>query len=135
MERVRLGLIVLSNRDMAATEALVREALASEGFGILTEIDVQATLQAKLSKDIGPYKIVGACHPPSAYRALEAWRGVGVLLPCNVVLYQAGDHVHVQAFDPISMGELVESPALGEVAVEASERLERAMRAVEAQAA
>jgi uncharacterized protein (DUF302 family) len=131
MERVRLGLVVMSTRDMAETEARVREALAGEGFGVLTEIDVQATLQAKIGKDIGPYRILGACHPPSALRALETWRGVGVLLPCNVVLYQADDHVHVQAFDPLSMGELVNLPALGEVAREASERLERALRAVE----
>lgn len=133
MERVRLGMVVLSARDMKETEALVREALAAEGFGVLTEIDVQATLQAKLGQDIGPYRILGACHPPSAYRALEAWRGVGVLLPCNVVLYQAGEHVHVQAFDPISMGELVEIPELVEAGREASARLERAMRTVEAQ--
>ncbi|MSP23091.1 MAG: DUF302 domain-containing protein [Dehalococcoidia bacterium] len=120
---------------MAETEALVREALAAAGFGVLTEIDVQATLQEKLSKDTGPYKILGACHPPSVYRALEAWCGVGVLLPCNVVLYRTGDHVPVQAFDPLSMGELVEFPELVSVAREASERLDRAMRAVEDRAA
>jgi uncharacterized protein (DUF302 family) len=127
--------MVQSKRTLEETEALVREALAAEGFGILTEIDVQATLQAKLGKDIGPYRILGACHPPSAYRALEAWRGIGVLLPCNVVLYQAGEHIHVQAFDPLAMGELVESPALTEVAQDAAARLERALRRVEERSA
>lgn len=127
MERVRLGLVVLSACDFAETEALVREALADEGFGVLTEIDVQETLQAKLGKDIGAYKILGACNPPLAHRALEAWRGVGVLLPCNVVLYQAGDHVHVQAFDPLSMADLVDTAEFVEVAREAAQRLERAL--------
>lgn len=131
MERVRLGFVVQSPLGFAATEERARAALAAEGFGVLTEIDVESTLHAKLGEEIGPYKILGACHPPSAFRALQEWRGVGVLLPCNVVLYQAGDHVHVQAFDPFSMGDLLEVPSLSEVAREASARLERAMLALE----
>jgi len=132
MERGKLGLHVRSTMNLEDLEAEVRQALATEGFGILTEIDAQAVLQQKLGKDIGPYRILGACNPGFAHRALEQWRGIGVLLPCNVVLWDAGDHRVVQVFDPLSMTKFVDDPELAPVAEEAAAALERALRAVEA---
>ena len=95
----------------------VTEELKKEGFGILTEIDVQATLKNKLDVDFTPYKILGACNPPSAYKALQAEEQIGLMLPCNVIIYvnDAGETV-VAAVDPIASMQAVENPALGEVA-------------------
>ena len=86
MEQTALGIRVETRLGFAEAEARVRETLAAEGFGVLTEIDVAATLAGKLSIDFEPYKILGACNPEYAYRALQAWRSFGVLLPCNVVI-------------------------------------------------
>lgn len=95
----------------------VTEELKKEGFGILTEIDVQATLKNKLDVDFTPYKILGACNPPSAYKALQAEEQIGLMLPCNVIIYvnDTGETV-VAAVDPIASMQAVENPALGEVA-------------------
>jgi uncharacterized protein (DUF302 family) len=84
-------------------EALVRvpEALLAEGFGVLTEIDVQQTLKKKLGVDFRRYKILGACNPPLAHEALRATLDVGVMLPCNVVIYEEGEHAVVMAIDPM----------------------------------
>jgi uncharacterized protein (DUF302 family) len=131
MERGRLGFHITSTLGIEELEERVREALAGEGFGVLSEIDVQATLRDRIGKDIGPYRILGACNPRFADQALELWRGIGVLLPCNVVLYDAGEHRVAQAFDPLAMTSLVEDPDLRPVAEEAAAALERAMRAVE----
>ena len=91
------------NKTFEETVPAVRQALADQGFGVLTEIDVQATLKAKLDHDVEPYLILGACNPPLAQRALEADRSIGLLLPCNVVVRTEADHVIVQALDPGSM--------------------------------
>lgn len=98
----------LAVTDFDAATAAVRQALADQGFGILTEIDVQATLKAKLGHDMENYLILGACNPPFAHHALEAYRSIGLLLPCNVVVRRDGDHTLVQALDPDTM---VTSPA------------------------
>ncbi|MFF5338390.1 DUF302 domain-containing protein [Streptomyces sp. NPDC013181] len=110
----------------------VRSALADQGFGVLTEIDVQATLKAKLDHDMEPYLILGACNPPLAHRALEVDRSIGLLLPCNVVVRADGDEVVVQAFDPNAMVSLTGLDALAPVAQEATRRLDAALAAVEA---
>jgi uncharacterized protein (DUF302 family) len=89
--------------DFATTVEAVREALAAQGFGVLTEIDVTATLKAKLGHDMEDYLILGACNPPLAHRALDADRSIGLLLPCNVVVRREGDHTLVQALDPNAM--------------------------------
>lgn len=111
----------------------VREALAGQGFGVLTEIDVRATLKAKLDEDMEPYLILGACNPPLAHRALEADRSIGLLLPCNVVV-RAGrdgeDGAVVQALDPQTMVELTGQPELRPVADEAGRRLDAALDAL-----
>ncbi|MFJ5830618.1 DUF302 domain-containing protein [Streptomyces sp. NPDC093089] len=110
-----------------ATVEAVRRALAEQGFGILTEIDVQATLKAKLDHDMEPYLILGACNPPLARQALDADRSVGLLLPCNVVVRTDGDQVIVQAIDPSTMVALTGVDAMAPVADEATRRLDAAL--------
>ncbi|WP_329238029.1 DUF302 domain-containing protein [Streptomyces canus] len=111
----------------ATTVDAVREALAAQGFGVLTEIDVTATLKAKLGHDMEDYVILGACNPSLAHRAIEADRAIGLLLPCNVVVRQEGYHTIVQALDPNTMVTLTGLPALQPVAQEATARLDAAL--------
>lgn len=118
--------------DFATTVAAVREALAAQGFGVLTEIDVAATLKAKLDHDMEDYLILGACNPPLARRALDADRAIGLLLPCNVVVRGDGDHTLVQAMDPQAMVALTGLPELQPVADEATARLDAALAALAA---
>ncbi|GLX54376.1 ABC transporter ATP-binding protein [Streptomyces hygroscopicus subsp. hygroscopicus] len=113
--------------DFATAVTLVREALADQGFGILTEIDVTATLKAKLDQDMEDYVILGACNPPLAHQALEADRTIGLLLPCNVVVRAEGDRTAVQALDPQTMVALTGLDALRPVADEATRRLDAAL--------
>lgn len=108
----------------------MRAALAEQGFGVLTEIDVQATLKAKLGHDMEPYLILGACNPELAHQALDVDREIGLLLPCNVVVRQDGDRTVVQALDPQVMVSLPELPQLQPVADEAARRLKAALSAL-----
>ena len=103
--------------------ARATQLLAEQGFGVLTEIDVQATLQQKLGAQTRPYKILGACNAPFAHRALGAVPHVGVLLPCNVVVWDEGDHRVVAAMEPRVMGQLIGDPTVRQVADEVSARL------------
>ena len=97
----------------------VTVALKERGFGILTEIDIQATLKGKLDVDFRPYKILGACNPPYAYQALQSESNIALMLPCNVIVQEAAPgRVEVAAIDPISSMQAIENPALGEVAQE-----------------
>ena len=107
--------------------AKMREALAEQGFGILTEIDVRATMKAKLDVDVEPYLILGACNPPLAHRALQLEPTIGLLLPCNVVVRVASGVTHVQAMDPQLSVVVVDKPGLQAVADEAGELLRRAL--------
>ncbi|MFE4087269.1 DUF302 domain-containing protein [Streptomyces albogriseolus] len=122
----------LATTDFDTAVAAVRRALADQGFGVLTEIDVTATLKAKLDHDMEEYLILGACNPPLAHRALEADRSIGLLLPCNVVVRRDGDHMLVQALDPGTMVTLTGLDALGPVAEEATARLDAALAALSA---
>lgn len=106
-------------------------ALQKEGFGILTDIDVAATMKKKLNLDMPPYRILGACNPALAHRAIEIEPSIGLLLPCNVVVRQddAGS-VRVEFMDPQAVLELVDKPAIAQVAQEVRERLERVQAAL-----
>ena len=110
-------------RGFAETAERVREELRAEGFGILCEIDVQATLKEKLDVDGEPYLILGACNPPLAHQALQAEPDLGTLLPCNVVVYRRGAETHVSAIDAERMLSIVGNEALAPVAAEVRNRL------------
>jgi uncharacterized protein (DUF302 family) len=104
-----------------------RTALVAEGFGVLTEIDVQATLKKKLDADVEPYLILGACHPPSAHKALTALPSVGVLLPCNVTVSVEGGKTVVRAMNPDAAMGLLDNPQIDEVAGEVGLALKRVL--------
>ena len=118
--------------DVPFSEAVarVRAALAGQGFGVLTEIDVTATLKAKLGEQIEDYVILGACNPPFAYQALGIDRSIGLLLPCNVVVRASADGTVVEALDPQVMVTLTERPDLKPVADEVASRLAAALAAL-----
>lgn len=121
-----LGLTVHLNTDYDAALARVTDALKAEGFGVLTEIDVKDTLKKKLDVDFRKYKILGACNPPLAYRALSAAPEIGLLLPCNVTVQQLDDgSTEVSLIDPLAMMGFVGKPELEPIAEEARARLER----------
>lgn len=104
--------------------ARAKQALADEGFGILTEIDVAATMKQKLGVDFRPYHILGACNPALAWQALQAEPRIGTMLPCNVVVQEgAGGGVEVAAVDPIASMQAVDNPHLGQVAAEVQAKL------------
>lgn len=105
-------------------EVRVREELEKEGFGVLTEIDVKATLKKKLDADFRPYKILGACNPPAAHRALQAEDKIGTMLPCNVIVQEAQDgRTEIAAVDPIASMQAVDNPSLQPIAEEIRDRL------------
>lgn len=114
----------------AETVERVRAALKDQGFGVLTEIDVRATLQEKLGEAMEDYVILGACNPPLAHRALGVDRQIGLLLPCNVVVRADGDATVVEALDPDIMVEVVGREELRPVAEEARRRLVSALDTV-----
>ncbi len=108
----------------------VEAALKAEGFGVLTEIDVQATLRTKLGVELQPYLILGACNPPLAHRAIVADPAVGALLPCNVVLRADGTGTVVEAMDPLAALGLLPTADLRAIGEEARARLERAIESL-----
>ena len=123
------GKAVASSFD-AAVEKVTQE-LQKEGFGVLTDIDVAATLKKKLNQDMPPYRILGACNPPLAHRALEAEPSIGLLLPCNVVVRQDDDGtVRVEFMEPNAVLALTDNPAVHDLAQAVRQRLERVLVAV-----
>jgi uncharacterized protein (DUF302 family) len=118
---------VVLTEPFAEALARTKEAFAAEGFGTLTEIDVQATLADKIGKEMDPYVIVGACNPGLAGQALDAEPQIGVLLPCNVVVRQVGDDVVVEAMDPGLMATIVGTDAIRPIADEARRLVSNAL--------
>jgi len=114
--------------DLPFENAITRvtEELKKEGFGVLTEIDIQATLKKKLDVDFRPYRILGACNPPFAYKSLQAEPNIGLFLPCNVIVQDAGNgKTEVSAIDPLVAMSRVDNPALEPVATEVQAKLQR----------
>jgi uncharacterized protein (DUF302 family) len=127
----RYAMNMVIEGDYALVRERTIEALAGQGFGILTEIDVAATLKKKLDVEFRPYTILGACNPPLAHRALTAEPDLGVLLPCNVIVYSRGDGTcTVSALDPVTQFSLVQNPTLEPIAEEVRARLLRALEGV-----
>ena len=136
MEGAAMTMGLSTELDASFEEAVERttRALADQGFGVLTKIDVKATLKQKLGEDMEDYLILGACNPALAHRALEADRQIGQLLPCNVVVRAGrgghGDSVLVEAMDPQLMVKVVDQPALHAIADEAAAKLQAAISAL-----
>ncbi len=107
-----------------------RQALQQAGFGVLTEIDVKATLKKKLDADFDNYIILGACNPPLAYRALQAERDIGLLLPCNLIVYEQAGKTYVSAMLPTVAMSMVENAALADVAVQVEAKLKQVVDSV-----
>lgn len=103
----------------------VKQSLKDEGFGILTEANIQEALKAKLGVDYDKYLILGACHPPSAYKVLQAEKDIGLLLPCNVIIYEDNGKTIVNAINPIVAMSIVENESLGDIAQEITEKLKK----------
>jgi uncharacterized protein (DUF302 family) len=119
--------------DTSYEEAVskITDALKEEGFGVLTEIDVKATLKKKLGLDFRKYVILGACNPPYAHRTLQADLDVGLLLPCNVIVYETDDKkAYISAINPVSALEVIKNEELRKIAEEVSEKLKRVVNKV-----
>lgn len=125
-----IGMTVRLDMPFADAVNRTRAALQEQGFGVLTEIDVRATLHEKLGEEMEDYLILGACNPPLAHRALRADRQIGMLLPCNVVVRKDGDDVLVEALNPQVMVNVTGQQALAPVADEATGRLHAALAAL-----
>jgi uncharacterized protein (DUF302 family) len=108
----------------------VMAALKAEGFGVLSDIDIQATLKAKLGAEFRPYRILGACNPPLAHQALGVEPTIGAMLPCNVVVQQQDDGVLVSAVDPLAGMQRIGNPALTAIATTVAEKLQRVLAAL-----
>ena len=116
------------NSDFETAIENVTAVLKEKGFGILTEIDMKATLKKKLDVDVAPYKILGACNPPFAYKAVQSEPRIGLMLPCNVIVREIENgNVEVSAVDPIASMQAIDNDELGEIATEVRDLLEAAI--------
>jgi len=118
------------NHSFDEAISLVTEALQKEGFGIMTEIDVTATLKKKIDVDFKPYKILGACNPGFAHKALSVEDKIGVMLPCNVLVIQQENGVEVAAVDPMASMQAIQNETLGEIAGEVREKLKKVIESL-----
>jgi uncharacterized protein (DUF302 family) len=132
MSESQSGYAMRTTLDLPFEQAVERviEALKAEGFGVLTQIDVKATLKEKLDLEFRKYLILGACNPPLAHRALSADLEIGLLLPCNVIVYEGQGKTEVAIADPRAMMAIVQDAQIAQVAEEARERLERVLQSL-----
>jgi len=131
MKKSNYGFSKIVNLSFEQALKKVKEELANEGFGVLTEIDVKATFKKKLDVDFRPYQILGACNPPNALKALQAEEQVGLLLPCNVIVYiNAKGQTIVAAIDPVAAMQMDENQALTEVAKGIQQKLKNVIKNV-----
>lgn len=121
---------LIEGADLDAVDARTRAALSAQGFGVLTEIDVKATMKTKLDLDMPGYRILGACNPKQAWRAIEMEPRVGAMLPCNVILRQTDAGIEVSAVDPVASMQAVDNPALHALAGEVRDLLAKALATV-----
>ena len=121
---------LVTGANFDEVDARIRKALADRGFGVLTEIDVKATMKKKLDVDMPPYRILGACNPKMAHQAIGIEPRVGAMLPCNVILREVADGVEVSAIDPVASMQAIDSPALHAVAGQVRDLLAEAVAAI-----
>jgi uncharacterized protein (DUF302 family) len=121
---------LITDADFEAVDVRTRAALAANGFGVLTEIDVAATMKKKLDLEMPPYRILGACNPKMAYQAIGMEPRVGAMLPCNVILREAVGGVEVSAIDPVASMQAIDNPALHAVAGQVRDLLAKAVEAI-----
>ncbi|UWR09568.1 DUF302 domain-containing protein [Ruegeria sp. B32] len=121
---------VIENSDVDSLDPRVREALSDKGFGVLTEIDVSATMKKKIGADMEPYRILGACNPHMAYQAIRIEPRVGAMLPCNVILRQIGPDVEVSAIDPVASMQAIDNAELKVVAGQVRDMLREVIEAI-----
>jgi uncharacterized protein (DUF302 family) len=124
------GFSKIVNLSFDQAVAKVTEELKNEGFGVLTEIDVKETMKKKLNVDFRNYKILGACNPPLAHKALEIEENIGLLLPCNIIVYEKEGKCVVSVFNPMIMTQLIENNELVKIAEEVKRKLDNALERV-----
>lgn len=118
---------IVKDKSFEQVIDLVTESLKAEGFGILTEIDIKATMKKKLDVDFRPYKILGACSPPYAYKALQEEDKIGTMLPCNVIVQEVKEGIEIAAVDPVASMQAVGNESLSGIANEIRDKLIRAV--------
>ncbi len=123
MDQTAYGYSKLVGYDFETAKQKVTEALKEKGFGVLTTIDVQAKMKEKLNVDMEPYIILGACNPPSAYKVLQAETEIGLLLPCNVIIYKKNGEVRVSAIRPAQAMSMIDKPELKPLADDVEQKL------------
>lgn len=121
---------ILRDVSIDDAELLLRDALADKGFGVLTEIDVKTTMKQKLDVDMAPYRILGACNPEMAQKAIGIEPRVGAMLPCNVILREIGDDVEISAIDPVASMQAIDNDQLHQIASEVRDMLRDAVDSV-----
>jgi uncharacterized protein (DUF302 family) len=132
MERIAYGRKIFSPLSFETAVEKTVEALKANGFGLLTEIDVKATLKAKIGEEFRKYVILGACNPKLAFRGLSAEDDLGLLLPCNVIVYEDGTGSVIAFLDPSLISSLTTNTAVGQVANDAEQLLDKAIKTIEA---
>jgi len=127
---MKYGFSKITNYNFEQAIEKVTEELKLEGFGILTTIDVKETLKKKINVDFKKYTILGACNPPLAHKALQAEEELGLLLPCNVIIYEKDGNSIVSIFDPMVMAQIIENPGMQSVAEQVKEKLLRVLERI-----